>query len=96
MTPPMVVRLRLYIAGTAPFSLKAVANLDALCRSHLQGRHHIEVIDVLQAPERALSDGVYMTPMLVKLGAEPTCRIVGTLSDAAVVLDALGVGSVPT
>jgi len=96
MTPPAVFRLRLYIAGSAPFSLKAVANLGALCRSHLPGRHHIEVIDVLQEPERALSDGVYMTPMLVKLGADPACRIVGTLSDSAVVLDALGVGQLPT
>ena len=56
------------------------ANLDALCRTHLPDRHEIEVVDVFREPKRALADGIFMTPTLVKLAPPPVRRIVGTLS----------------
>ena len=40
-----VVVLRLYIAGGAPNSLLAIANLEAICREHLKGAHRLEVVD---------------------------------------------------
>lgn len=81
---------RLYIAGGAMNSAQALANLQALCRVHLAGRHRIEVVDVFRAPERALADAIFMTPTLLRLAPAPLCRIVGTLSDTATLLRALG------
>jgi circadian clock protein KaiB len=86
-------KFRLYVAGDALNSAQAVANLDSLCREYLPERHDIEVIDVFVEPKRALADGIFMTPTLVKLGPSPPRRIVGTLSQTLPVLQALGLQS---
>jgi circadian clock protein KaiB len=83
-------QFRLYIAGDAQNSVQAVANLRALCRTYLPERHEIEVVNVFQAPKRALADGIFMTPALIKLAPTPVQRIVGTLSQTQIVLQALG------
>jgi circadian clock protein KaiB len=87
-------KFRLYIAGQAPNSTRAAASLGALCREHLAGRHEIEVVDVFREPRRALADGIFMTPTLVKLAPAPVRRIVGTLSQTEAVLIALGLDAV--
>ena len=83
-------RFLLYIAGDAQNSTQAVSNLSALCRTHLPGRHHIEVVDVFREPKRALADGIFMTPTLIKLAPSPTQRIVGSLSQTLPLMQALG------
>jgi len=88
-------KFRLYIAGDAQNSVQARANLVALCRAHLPDRHDIEVVDVFREPERALADGILMTPTLIKLAPSPAPRrIVGTLSQTQPVLQALGLEAV--
>jgi circadian clock protein KaiB len=82
--------LRLYIAGDAPNSVRAIANLTAICREHLLDRHNIEIVDVFREPTRALADGILLTPMLVKLSPLPVRRILGSLSQSQPVLHALG------
>ena len=83
-------KFRLYVAGDAQNSVQALANLSALCRTYLPDRHEIEVVNVFQAPKRALADGIFMTPALIKLAPTPVQRIVGTLSQTQTVLQALG------
>jgi circadian clock protein KaiB len=90
MSKGVVFRFRLYVAGDAQNSAQAVANLNALCRAHLPDRHDIEIVDVFREPERALAEGIFMTPTLVKLAPAPVRRIVGTLSKTQPVLRALG------
>ena len=89
-TPPVLYQFRLYVAGDATNSGHALANLTSLCRTYLPDRHHIEVIDVFQEPDRALADGIFMTPTLLKLAPVPQRRIVGTLSKPLIVLQAIG------
>jgi circadian clock protein KaiB len=81
---------RLYVAADALNSVQAIANLTRFCREHLEDRHAIEIVDVFREPRRALADGVLMTPTLIKLSPAPVKRIVGTLSQAATVAQALG------
>jgi circadian clock protein KaiB len=83
-------RFRQYLSGNTPNSVQARANLAALCRTHLPGRHEIEIVDVSKDPNRALLDGIYMTPSVVKLAPSPMFTIVGTLSRPESVLEALG------
>jgi circadian clock protein KaiB len=90
MSQRVIFRFRLYIAGGVPNSAQAVANLTALCRAHLPGRHQIEVVDVFREPGRALADHILMTPTLIALAPPPARRIVGTLSQTQPVLEALG------
>ena len=85
-----VFKFRLYVADESQNSIKARANLDAICRSHLAERHEIEVINVFKDAKRALTDGIFMTPTLVKLSPSPVRTIVGTLSQTQTVLQALG------
>jgi circadian clock protein KaiB len=83
-------KFRLYVAGDAHNSTRALANLNAFCRAHLEHRHQIEVVNVFREPDRALADGIYMTPTLVKVAPAPGQRIVGTLSQKEPLLCALG------
>ena len=81
---------RLYLAGNAPNSVRALANLYALCRKHFPESHRIEVIDVLKEPLRALADAILVTPTVVKVSPAPELQIIGNLSDEEEVLRALG------
>ena len=83
-------RFRLYVAGDAANSLQAIANLNALCRKYLSSNYSIELVDVLQEPQRALNDGVLVTPTLVKVWPVPVRRIIGNLNDRSTVLRTLG------
>ena len=85
-------KFRLYVAGDAQNSALAVVNLNAFCRAYLQDRHTIEIVNVFKEPKRALADGIFMTPTLVKLAPAPAPRrIVGTLSQVQPVMHAFGV-----
>jgi circadian clock protein KaiB len=95
MSRRALFKFRLYIAGDAHNSVQAVANLSALCRTHLLDRHDIEIVDVFREPKRALADGIFLTPTLVKLAPAPAPKkIVGTLSQTQPVLQALGLETV--
>jgi circadian clock protein KaiB len=83
-------KFRLYVAGPGPYSELAIVNLNAICAEHLADRHEIEVVDVLLHRQRALAEGVMMTPMLVKVSPSPVVKILGALSLVEPVLHALG------
>jgi len=94
MSRRVMFRFRLYVAGEAPNSTQAIANLGAICRAHLTGRYEIEVIDVFREPKRALAESIFMTPTLVVRTPPPVRRIVGTLSQTQTVLLALGLAEI--
>jgi circadian clock protein KaiB len=83
-------KFRLYVAADTLNSAQAVANLNALCRAHLPGRHEIEIVDVFEEPQRALAENIRMTPTLLKLEPSPARRIIGSLAKTQLVLDMLG------
>lgn len=83
--------LCLYVAGNAPNSQMAVSNLTAICEQYLVGRCQLEIVDVLTSPQRALADGILVTPSLACSGPQPAVRIVGNLNDHNSVLHALGI-----
>lgn len=87
-----LIELRLYIAGEAPNSQRAVNTLRSLCEELLQPeQYQIEVIDILDNPLRAINDKILVTPTLLKLAPLPTSQIIGDLSNRASVLLALGI-----
>jgi circadian clock protein KaiB len=91
-TPPVttVVVMCLYVAGKAPNSVKAIANLQAICKRHLRDGYKLEIVDVCEHPLRALADGVLVTPSLTKRSPSPASMVIGNLSDTSSVLAALG------
>ena len=59
-----------HISSQTPNSIQAEANLKSMCLSNFPDSHHIEIIDVSQQPQRALGDGIIVTPTLVKIAPE--------------------------
>ncbi|HMJ57759.1 MAG TPA: circadian clock KaiB family protein [Gemmatimonadales bacterium] len=86
----MKLQLRLYVAGNAPNSVRAIANARAICEEHFNGSHDLEIVDLLDHPVRGLADGIVVTPTLLKLMPLPVQRVIGNLSDTSQVLLALG------
>lgn len=82
-------RLALYVAGATQRSARAIANLRRLCEERLAGRVDYEVIDIYQQVERAREADILGAPTLVKLMPHPVRRLIGDLSDQAVVVRAL-------
>src|ERR1043166_1251585 len=72
--------LRLYVAGDAPNSTLARANLRRLLDSLRPDQYQLEVIDCLNEPMRAIADGVLVTPTLLRVNPQPTTTLVGSLS----------------
>lgn len=92
VTPPLIalrLRLRLYVAGNAPNSVRAIANARAICFEHYASGHELEIVDMLVQPLRALEDGIVVTPTLLRLFPLPMQRLVGSLSDRSQVLQVL-------
>jgi len=81
--------LRLYIAGSAPNSVRAIANATAICDARFAAQHTLEIVDLLVDPERALADGIIVTPTLLKVSPPPVQRLIGNLSDTEQVIRAL-------
>jgi circadian clock protein KaiB len=84
-------RLRLYVAGQTPKSITALGNLERLCKAHLAGRYHIEVVDLINQPHLARRDDIVVLPTLVRKLPPPIRKIIGDLSNEERVLVGLDV-----
>jgi len=73
--------LRLYVAGTTPRSLTAVANIKKICEEHLQGRYDLEVIDIYQQPTLAKGEQIIAAPTLIKKLPLPLRKFIGDMAD---------------
>jgi circadian clock protein KaiB len=91
---PGVWKLRLYVAGQTPKSIRAFANLKVLCDEHLKSRYLIEVIDILDHPDMARGDQIVAIPTLVIKLPQPVRKIIGDLSDTDKVLVGLALQQV--
>jgi circadian clock protein KaiB len=72
--------LRLYVSGATPRSVEAIANLKAICETHLKGCYDLQVIDIYQQPELARDQQIIAAPTLIKKLPLPLRRLVGDLS----------------
>lgn len=78
--------LQLYVAGTTPNSVRAIANIKRICEAHLLGRYTLTVIDIYQQPQLASGAQIIAVPTLIKKIPAPLRRIIGDLSDTERVL----------
>jgi len=92
--PVEVFRLRLFVAGETARSIRAIANLTALCEQHLKGRYQIEVIDILENPHLARGNQIIAIPTLEIELPHEVRKIIGDLSNADRVLVGLSLQQV--
>ncbi|KZD07292.1 circadian clock KaiB family protein [Oceanibaculum pacificum] len=74
--PP--IRLQFFVAYSAPSSRAAMATLESVMKT-LEDRVELEVIDVIRSPERALEEGILVTPALIRLFPGPKRTLIGDL-----------------
>ncbi|SDN15698.1 circadian clock protein KaiB [Methylobacterium phyllostachyos] len=93
MIPPSEARehyrFRLFVAGTAPRSLRAVESVRRLCERHLCNRYELEIIDIYQQPDLAERDRILAAPILLRVTPAPERRIAGDLLDEDRILRSL-------
>ena len=78
--------LRLYVTGTTPNSLRAIKNLQEICKTYLKGRYSLEVVDIYQQPALAKGEQIIAAPTLVKKLPLPLRRFIGDLSNTEKIL----------
>ncbi|HUQ99985.1 MAG TPA: circadian clock KaiB family protein [Gemmatimonadaceae bacterium] len=88
--------LTLYVTGSSPRAKIAIANLDRLCKEELLGQYELEIVDVLEDPQRAEDEKILATPTLIKNLPLPLRRVIGDLSDKEKVLLGLEVSRQPS
>src|SRR4030042_2030549 len=88
--PAQGLGLKLFIAGGRPGSARAVARLRGMLQDYDLHASSVQIVDIEQAPQVAKEAQVIGTPALVKEYPFPRKSIIGDLSDAIIVLRALG------
>ena len=78
--------LKLFITGSSPRSVRAIANIRAMCEEYLSGRYDLEVVDIYQQPSEAKGEQIIAAPTLIRKFPKPTRRMVGDLSNRDKVL----------
>ena len=82
--------LRLYVTGTTPQSVRAIANIKKLCEIYLKGCYELDVVDLYQQPQLAQGEQIIAAPTLIKKSPLPQRRIIGDMSKSQRVLAGLG------
>jgi len=78
--------LRLYVTGTTRNSERAIANIRKICEEHLNGRYHLEILDIFQRPTLAQGEQIIAAPTLIKELPLPLRRFIGDMSQTERIL----------
>jgi circadian clock protein KaiB len=74
------------VTGSSARAAVAIANLQRICDTELQGQYELQIIDVLLDPQLAEDEKILATPTLIKQLPPPLRRVIGDLSDKDKVL----------
>lgn len=81
--------LRLFVTGILPNSARAIVNLRAICNKYLKNNFELDIIDIYQLPDMAITEDIIAVPVLIKKFPLPEKRLIGDLSDTGKVLKEL-------
>lgn len=84
-----MAELKLYVTGGSPRSRATVRKTQEILR-HFAADCTIDVIDILDDPGAAERDRIIATPTIIRTSPLPERRVIGDISDAQTLLDALG------
>lgn len=78
--------LKLYVAGMARKSERAIRSITEICDKYLQGRYSLEVIDIYKNPTLAKGEQIIAAPTLIKELPAPLRKLIGDMADKEKVL----------
>ena len=84
-------RLRLFITGASPNSIRAVDNIKAFCEKYLKDNYQLEIIDVYQQPAIAEQEQIIALPLLIKKAPGTERRLIGDMSDTQKILQSFNI-----
>ena len=79
----------LFVSGMSIKSVHAIENLKRIGDEYLEDLFELEIIDIMEEREKAVSYQIVALPTLIKLEPGPLRTIVGDLSDEKKVLKIL-------
>ena len=83
--------LRLFVSGMLQNSVRAIKNINHICEKHLKGKYELEIVDIYQQPDMAISEQIIVIPVMIIKYPLPERRLIGDLSDTRKVLDVLNI-----
>jgi circadian clock protein KaiB len=81
--------LRLFVTGSSQRSSRAIEAAQSICRYFGDG-FELEIIDVLEHPDKAEDEKILATPTLIRQSPGPPRRLVGDLGDTDRIVQLLG------
>ena len=88
---PLHYVLRLFVTGHSALSNRAIVNVRKICEENLAGQYELEIVDVSEHPELAVSQQIVASPTLIKQLPEPLRRFIGDMSQTERILVGLDV-----
>jgi circadian clock protein KaiB len=73
--------LSLYVTGSTPKSISAIAHIKRICELYLQGRYTLEVVDIYQQPRLAKAEQIIAAPTLIKKLPLPLRKFIGDMTN---------------
>ena len=83
--------LRLFVSGILQNSVRAIKNINQICEQHLKGNYELEIIDIYQQPDLAISEQIIVIPVMIIKYPLPERRLIGDLSNVEKVLEILNI-----
>ena len=82
--------LCLFVTRESSASAAAIVQLRRIVAEYLPSNSQVEVIDLMDEPERAEEEQILAIPTLVRKSPQPVRRVIGDLSDISRVLTSIG------
>jgi hypothetical protein len=79
----------LYVSAASSYAASATRNCEAVLARFDRRAVRLEICDVSEHPDRAETDGICFTPVLLKKQPLPRTYILGDLSNTAAIVDLL-------
>jgi circadian clock protein KaiB len=80
--------LKLYIAGISTDNQKAILDIKRLVKEKKYVLD-LEVVDILEQPDRAMEEGVIATPTIMKVNPQPEAKVILDFSNSNKVIQAI-------
>ena len=83
---------RLYVTGHTEMTVTTIKQVQQMLRDTLDVREdeqELEIINILETPQRAIEDKVFATPTLIKVSPPPPRRIIGDLRDCHEIISSI-------
>lgn len=87
------LRLRLFVSGATPRSMRAIAAVRKLCEPAAAEGYSLEVVDIYQDPLAAREYQIVALPTLLKLAPVPKRMFIGDMADTAPLAAGLGLAN---